>query len=262
LRALLSDLAVDGRLEIVDTTRSTNDDARRLAAAGAPSGTVVVANAQSSGRGRMGRSWHSARGLGIYVSVLFRPSHGVEHLTRWTLASALAGCESCLDAAGLVVDIEWPNDLYHEGRKLGGCLTELRSVGGSVREVIVGTGFNVNHAASDFPQSLAGRATSLARARGGVKIDREALAAAYVSRLGSRIRDLERGAWSELREAWYRRAPRARGRAVCVRRPEGQGEFHGVTRGVDDAGALQVEHAEDGSIVTLRPGEAIVLKEA
>lgn len=246
------------RVEILETTESTNDDIRRLAAEGSPSGTVVVANHQRSGRGRLGRRWHSAPGLGVYVSVLFRPGSTVVAPTRWTLISALAGCETCRRAAHCEVEIVWPNDLYHGGRKLAGTLTELRSVGGAVREIVVGTGFNVHHTSSDFPVDLRGRATSLAMACGAQDLDRERLAAVYVERLAARLQALEGGAWNELREAWYLCAPGARGSRVALRRPGGA-DLVGVTRGIDDSGALRLESL-DGSIVTVQFGESLVTK--
>jgi BirA family biotin operon repressor/biotin-[acetyl-CoA-carboxylase] ligase len=248
-------------VEILETTGSTSDEVRRLAAAGSPSGTVVVANHQRSGRGTLGRRWHSAPGLGVYVSVLFRPrGSAVGAPTRWTLISALAGCEACRHAARCEVEVVWPNDLYHGGRKLAGTLTELRSVSGVVQEIVVGTGFNVHHRSSDFPPDLRGRATSLAMACGARNLDRETLAAVYVECLAARLRALENGAWDELREAWYGCAPGARGSRVVVRRP-GSPDVVGVTRGIDDTGALRVESG-DGSILTVRSGESLVTKGA
>jgi BirA family biotin operon repressor/biotin-[acetyl-CoA-carboxylase] ligase len=263
LRGLLSAIAFVRRVEVVESTGSTNDDARRLSRQGAPSGTVVIANHQRIGRGRLGRSWHSAPGLGLYISVLIRPSRPVDAPTRWTLASALAACEACLAVGCEDVVIEWPNDLYHDGRKLAGTLTELRSVGGSVEEVIVGTGFNVNHDAEDFPTDLTRQATSLAMALGGRPVDRERLASAYVERLGARVALLERGGWDALVAEWTRRAPRASGARVEVRSPRAAegGRFEAVTRGVDANGALRVERP-DGTIVSVHSNASVASLEA
>ena len=189
-----------------------------------------------------------------------RPSGAVEAPTRWTLASALAGWEACLSAAGCELEIEWPNDLYHEGRKLAGTLIELRSLAGTVQEILVGTGFNVHHAPADFPTSLATRATSLAMVTGETEIDREALACAFVERLGARVAMLEGGRWDEIRDAWSERAPRARGARVRIQRHD-RGEVQtGMTRGVDDRGALCVERP-DGSVTHVRPGDTVVTLE-
>ena len=263
LHRLLSDSSFVRRVEVLESTGSTNDDARRLSREGAPSGTVVVANHQRSGRGRLGRSWHSPPGLGLYLSVLIRPMRPVEAPTRWTLASALAACEACgaLGCEGVV--IEWPNDLYHDGRKLAGTLTELRSLGGSVEEVIVGTGFNVNHGAEDFPAVLENRATSLAIVLDGRPVDRERLASLYVERLGALVALVERGGWDDLVAEWSRHAPSAVGARVTVRDPHGhEGEgYEALTRGVDDSGALRVERP-DGTIVSIHSNASITWLEA
>jgi BirA family biotin operon repressor/biotin-[acetyl-CoA-carboxylase] ligase len=263
LQRLLSDSSFVRRVEVRDSTGSTNDDARRLSRDGAPSGTVVVANHQRSGRGRLGRAWHSAPGLGLYLSVLIRPVRPVVAPTRWTLASALAACEACgaLGCEGVV--IEWPNDLYHGGRKLAGTLTELRSLGGSVEEVIVGTGFNVNHNAEDFPVVLENRATSLAMVLDGRPVDRERLASLYVERLGALVALVEGGGWEDLVAEWSRHAPGAVGTLVVVNGPHGHEDerYEALTRGVDDRGALRVERP-DGTIESIHSNASVTWLEA
>lgn len=263
LRRLVSQISFVRHLEVRESTGSTNDDARRLSTEGAPSGTVVIANHQRSGKGRLGRVWHSAPGLGLYVSVLIRPSRPTAAPTRWTLASALAAWEACRDLGCADLVIEWPNDLYHEGRKVAGTLTEIRTVGSEVQEVIVGTGFNVNHGHGDFPRALETHATSLALASGGRATDRERLAARYVDRLGFRAALLEEGGWGEIVAEWIHRAPNAWGARVEVRAAPGTSSecFRGVTRGVDDSGALRVER-DDGTIVPVHSNGSISLMEA
>jgi BirA family biotin operon repressor/biotin-[acetyl-CoA-carboxylase] ligase len=243
------------RLVVVERTASTHEDARRLAAEGAPSGTVVVADAQSAGQGRRGRSWFSPSGLGVYLSVVIRPSGRSPVLTHWTLAASLAACEACIDGTGASVGIEWPNDLVHGGRKLAGILTSARSAGRAAEELVVGTGFNVNHTERDFPPELAPRATSLRIALGGSVVDRERLAALYLRRLATCAQALENGGAGELLEHWARRAPRASGARVEVR-PEGQPSFDGTTRGIDPAGALRVQR-DDGAVIAVHWGEAV-----
>ena len=183
--------------------------------------------------------------------------------TRWTLASALAACEACgaLGCEGVV--IEWPNDLYHDGRKLAGTLTELRSLGGSVEEVIVGTGFNVNHGAEDFPAVLENRATSLAIVLDGRAVDRERLASLYVERLGALVALVECGGWDDLVAEWSRHAPSAVGARVAVSGAHGhEGEgYEALTRGVDDSGALRVERP-DGTIVSIYSNASVTWLEA
>ena len=112
------------QLIVEERVGSTNDRIRELAATGAEEGTVVIAESQSRGRGRLGRSWLSRPGLGLYLSVLFRPRAPIPELTRWTLAAAVAACAACRQVGGCKVEIDWPNDLVHDGRKLGGLLAD------------------------------------------------------------------------------------------------------------------------------------------
>ena len=107
---------------------STNDVLRKMAAAGAPEGTAVVAGAQTAGRGTKGRAWHSAPGRGLYLSVLLRPA-GFD-LSLLTLAAGLAARDAVRSSHGLDVRLRWPNDIVFDGRKLGGILCETRIQGG------------------------------------------------------------------------------------------------------------------------------------
>jgi BirA family biotin operon repressor/biotin-[acetyl-CoA-carboxylase] ligase len=201
----------------------------------------------------MGRQWHSAAGLGLYVSVLFRPERPLREATRWTLAAALAACQACRAVDGCQVEIEWPNDLQFQGRKLGGILTEMRSAGRSPRELIIGLGLNVHHAEVDFPPALRSIATSLRLAGGRGEPDGELLAAKYISGLGELSGRLERGAWDEIAVEWQRLAPGCKGRAVRVD-PEG---FQGRTCGIDAEGGLLVRNGE-GVTIAVRMADAVV----
>ena len=140
---------------------STNDVARRLAAAGAPAGTVVVADEQVAGRGRAGRAWSSPAGLGLWLSLVARPAS----LPQPALLPLLVGLEAAraLDpfVAGGRVEIKWPNDLLLQGRKLAGILCEAAWAGETPAFVVVGIGVNVLHGPEDFPAELRSRATSL-----------------------------------------------------------------------------------------------------
>jgi BirA family biotin operon repressor/biotin-[acetyl-CoA-carboxylase] ligase len=163
-------------------TGSTNDVVHRLAQASEPEGTVVFAESQSAGRGQFGREWDSRAGLGLWFSILLRPQWPAHQITQITPMVAVSVADTVIASAGIAVVIKPPNDIYFEGRKLGGILTEART--GSNPYAVVGIGINVNHSAADFPDSLAARATSLAQIVGWA-IDREVLAAQLLSNLGS-----------------------------------------------------------------------------
>ncbi len=144
-----------------DTIDSTNTRAKELASAGAPHGTVIVAGQQSQGRGRMGRSFHSPAGLGLYLSVILRPACKPEELMHLTCACGVAACDAVLSSSGIRPGIKWTNDLVIGSRKLGGILTELSLSEGMVNYAVLGIGINCGHELTDFPPELRDFVTSL-----------------------------------------------------------------------------------------------------
>lgn len=146
---------------------STNDLAAARARDGAPEGLVVAADAQSGGRGRLGRIWHSPPGDNVYLSIVLRPRRSPAEIPPLTLLAGAAVARA-LGGFGVQARLKWPNDVFVEEagspRKLAGILTEMSSEGERVGHVVVGLGLNVNTV--DFPPELAGRATSLRRLLG------------------------------------------------------------------------------------------------
>ncbi len=140
-------------------TDSTNRVAMELAYAGEAEGTVVLAEEQSAGRGRSGRSWHSERGTGIYITLILRPKLSPVQAPLLTMLAGLSVHEAVLAQTGLNTELKWPNDLLLGGKKLGGILTEMHAEPSQVRFVIVGIGINVNQ--EKFPAELSAIATSL-----------------------------------------------------------------------------------------------------
>ena len=143
------------------TIDSTNTYAKSLAQQGAPHGTIVVAESQSAGRGRLGRSFHSPAGSGLYLSFILRPNCQAKELMHLTCAAAVAACDAVESVAGIRPGIKWTNDLVYGKRKLGGILTELGLNGDRVDYAVVGIGINCNQALEDFPAELQDMATSL-----------------------------------------------------------------------------------------------------
>ena len=153
-----------GPVHHFDEVASTNDLAKELAAKGAPEGTLVVAEAQTGGRGRLGRQWDSPPGTGLYVSLLLRPPLPPTEMPQITLTTAVAVARALKRVTGAAPGIKWPNDLLLAGRKLGGILTEMETESEQIRHVVVGLGLNVNNPA--FPEELEPIATSLVLATG------------------------------------------------------------------------------------------------
>jgi BirA family biotin operon repressor/biotin-[acetyl-CoA-carboxylase] ligase len=138
---------------------STNDVAKTLAQAGAETGTVVIADEQTSGRGTKGRGWHSAKGRGLYASVILRPQR--RDIALLPAAAGLAVSDAIKLAAGLETRLKWPNDVVWHGRKIAGVLSEAAFLGSAASHVVVGIGINVRHSRRDFPAEIAPAATSL-----------------------------------------------------------------------------------------------------
>jgi BirA family biotin operon repressor/biotin-[acetyl-CoA-carboxylase] ligase len=217
----------------LDATDSTNARAAALAEEGAPHGTVVVADSQTAGRGRLGRKWVSPPGCNIHVSLLLRPGIPNAEAPRLSLVAGVALADA-VEAAGVPCALKWPNDLYLAGRKTGGILAEMASNPDRVRYVVVGAGVNVNLEQDDLPGELAGKATSL-RIHAGRTFPRAALLARFLDAFAARYGDFLAGGFPAVHPDWQRR-DFLRDRRVRIRRPEGEG--WGVARGVDADGAL------------------------
>ena len=183
LRHLPPDHPWGQSLIFFDCIGSTNTKARELAKAGAPSGTVLIADRQTGGRGRLGRSFHSPSGLGLYFSLILRPECHATQLMHLTCAVAVAACDAVEKASGLHPGIKWTNDLVWGRRKLGGILTELGlNPDGTVDYAIIGIGINCCQEAEDFPEDIRPIAASLAMVT-GKPMDRSRLAAALMETL-------------------------------------------------------------------------------
>ena len=148
LRKLPEDFPWKDTIRHFPTVNSTNTLAKELAQAGAPHGTVLIADAQTGGRGRMGHSFHSPAGSGIYLSVILRPNCHASQLMHLTCATGVAMCSAVKATTGITPGIKWTNDLVCGTNKLGGILTELSlEPDGHVRYAVVGIGINCNQAA-------------------------------------------------------------------------------------------------------------------
>ncbi|HEX6922433.1 MAG TPA: biotin--[acetyl-CoA-carboxylase] ligase [Bacillales bacterium] len=157
-----------------ESVSSTQEIAHKLAREGAGEGTIVVADEQTVGRGRLGRPWHSPKGTGIWASLILKPHIPPQQAPQLTLLAAVGVVKGIRQATGLECDIKWPNDILVHGKKLVGILTELQADPDQVNSVIVGMGMNVNVEESDFPADLQRIATSI-RIEAGREIDRAEL---------------------------------------------------------------------------------------
>ena len=253
LNALSSEYPWGDRFHFIPETGSTNDDLKAMAKQGAPHGTVVLADRQTGGHGRLGRSFHSPGGKGIYMSILLRPKCAPTELMHLTCAAAVAMCDALEEAVGLRPGIKWTNDLVFQKRKLGGILTELSlDKKGMVDYAIIGIGINCCQQEADFPEDIRDIAGSLTLATGQM-VDRSRVAAAMMEALHVMSCTLFSGSFVMLRQ--YRRDCVTLGQDVSILR--GDDIFHAHALDVDGSGALIVRY-EDGSVEAVNSGEVSV----
>jgi BirA family biotin operon repressor/biotin-[acetyl-CoA-carboxylase] ligase len=160
-RLLSSDMLIGREILFFDSVSSTNTVAMEMAANGCKEGTIVMADSQTGGKGRLGRSWISPPGKNLYASIVLRPSTPPRDATALTLLSAVAVASAIRRSTPIAATIKWPNDIIADGRKIGGILTEIKADMDSINYAVVGIGVNVNLAASDMPDEIKNIATSI-----------------------------------------------------------------------------------------------------
>lgn len=219
---------------------STNQVTAELAQAGAPEGVVVVADHQTAGRGRRGRSWEAGPGSSLLVSVLTRPAPGTGPPTLLTVACGLAAAGACLDGAGFLPGLKWPNDVVVDDRKLGGILAEVMAGGPAPPAVVLGLGLNL---AGPVPVAGAIAADEVA----GRPVDRDALLGFFLDRLEQQYARLSTSSGRDRVLAEFRERCVTLGRDVRVDVPGG---------GVREGRAADI--APDGSLMLAVSGERTV----
>jgi BirA family transcriptional regulator, biotin operon repressor / biotin---[acetyl-CoA-carboxylase] ligase len=235
-------------------TDSTNSNALELATKGAPHGTVVLAEEQTAGRGRLGRTWYSERSKGIYCSVILRPPLSPASAPALSLMAGLAAQAALNSSTGLPVDIRWPNDLLINRRKVCGILTEMSAEVDRLHAVVIGLGVNVNH--TEMPPELKGIATSL-RIEGGKPYSRIHVLVLLLKELERYYRVLLERGTGEIAECWAAASTYARGKRILVR--TGSGEYEAVTAGLDSTGALRIRR-DNGAEESLVSAEVLEVK--
>lgn len=247
-----------GLVHVFSTVDSTHTVLKGLAAAGAPGGTVVLADHQTGGRGRRGRSFVSPAGVGVYLSYLLRPRAGFENAPFLTGWAAVAAADAIQSAYGVEVGIKWVNDLVLNRRKVGGILVEASAEGGRgvVDTFAIGIGVNVNEGPGDFPGELSEMATSLAMEGGGGELDRVRLAAELVKALDVLGAEWPSGTGYLERYRELCLTPGSEITAYPQMLESGNGR-EGTALAVNGDFSLKVEFA-DGTIENLRSGEASV----
>jgi BirA family transcriptional regulator, biotin operon repressor / biotin---[acetyl-CoA-carboxylase] ligase len=219
-------------------TGSTNDVARGLAREGAPEGTLVLAEHQTAGRGRLSRRWHAPPGSSLLLSLIFRPPLAPAHIQQLTMVCGLAVLDAIAASTGLQAGLKWPNDVLVHGSKVGGILTEVELRGEQVEHAIVGVGLNVNLDRAQLPRDLPGPASSLSSELGR-PVDRLSLLQSLLQAV--EVRYVALCAGESPHQAWAE-ALTTLGQRVVVE--QGEERLEGVAEDVEANGALLLRLAD------------------
>ncbi|HEY7585212.1 MAG TPA: biotin--[acetyl-CoA-carboxylase] ligase [Candidatus Deferrimicrobiaceae bacterium] len=234
-------------------TDSTNSRAAELAGKGAAHATVVCADAQTSGRGRLGRKWESPPGVNLYLSLLLRPPLDPAKAPQLTLVAAIALAAAIEDVSGLRASLKWPNDLFLSGRKAAGILAEMAADPDCLRHVVIGVGLNVNAESSGFPAELREKATSL-KISAGRPFRRVDVLARFLDSFAECYGAFMSGGFKALLPEWNRRDALL-GKRVLLR--HGLEEDRGRALGVDDSGRLLFRREGAHRTVKVASGEIL-----
>ncbi len=245
------------KLYYLESTGSTNTDAKRLAEEGEPHGTTIVANMQTAGKGRRGRTWQSPAGANTYFTILLKPDFSPDKASMLTLVMALSVAEAIEEITGLKADIKWPNDIVVHKKKVVGMLTEMSTTPemDEIQYVVIGVGTNVNYdSPENFPEELRPTATSL-RMEAGHLINRAALTERMLAWFEVNYEKFEETLdLSGLMDSYEKHLINV-GAQVRVLDPAG--EYTGISRGINAVGELLVEK-ENGETINVYAGEVSV----
>jgi len=230
---------------------STNRLALEMGAQGAPEGLVIFAEEQTKGRGRLGRTWVSPKGTGLYFSVLLRPKLALADVPKLTLTAAVSVAEALEEVTGIHPKIRWPNDLLVDGNKICGILTEMGAEADRIGYVVLGIGLNVNTDAKKLPEN----STSI-WAQTGRAHDRNEIAARILVKLDAHVRQIVSGKFSELAEKWEERSAVTGKRVAATTHG---GHIEGAALGIDEDGALWIRQ-DSGIRSKILSGDILFLR--
>ncbi|MGG1573851.1 biotin--[acetyl-CoA-carboxylase] ligase [Fictibacillus sp. NRS-1165] len=226
-----------------ESVKSTQEIAQKLSYEQKPEGTLVVADEQTGGRGRLGRPWQSPKGTGIWMSLILRPDIPLQKTPQLTLLAAVSVTKAIYKVTGLHAEIKWPNDILIKGKKTVGILTELQAEADRVHAVIIGIGLNVNVTSEDFNEDVREIATSL-KIESGKETKRAELIAAILEEMELLYQEYLRNGFGLIKLLWEGYA-HSIGRRIRVRSASQQ--LEGVAKGITDEGILLLED-DDGKV--------------
>ncbi|MCL4456400.1 MAG: biotin--[acetyl-CoA-carboxylase] ligase [Nitrospirae bacterium] len=255
---------VGKKIIFLETVNSTNTHAMELAGKGCEEGSVVIADAQTGGKGRLGRKWLSPAGKNIYMSIVLKPQLSPRDATILTLMSAVSCATAVKKCSSIPVTIKWPNDLMVSGKKLGGILTEIKADMDRISHAVIGIGINVNIDPTDMPAEIGSFATSLkieqksgsAEVWNGYDFPRTLVAIEIIKELDRWYSILLNTGKKPITDAWMLLSSTI-GRTVKV--TVGNAVFTGIAEGIDDEGMLMLK-LPDNSIKKINSGDIAILR--
>ncbi len=252
MKSVLTAKWAGAKLYYFDTLDSTNTKAKKLAEEGAPHGTLVIANQQSSGKGRRGRTWESPANTGIWMTLVLKPDMNPTNASMMTLVMALAVAKACNEITNVRCSIKWPNDIVLNNKKICGILTEMSAEMDCINHIVIGVGINANM--DEFPDELKEKATSIKMEK-GAKIKRAQLINKVMMHFEEEYELFMRNEELTLQTATYNDLLVNKGKEVVVLEPSNQ--YNGIAHGINQKGELLVEKV-DGQVIQVYAGEVSV----
>ena len=256
LEKILAGKLIGHKIHFYQEIGSTNDEAYQLGTAGSPEGTVVIADSQTKGKGRLQRVWHSPSGSNIYTSIILRPNLKPDRAPQISILAGVAVAEIMDNFCPGMVNLKWPNDVLLNGKKVCGILAQMKTSASRVDFIILGIGINVNINYNQLPQDIKNTATSLA-IETGRKISRQELIISLYENLAKWYKKLIADGFSTVKEKWLSMAPMIGKRVQIV---SGDEVISGKALGIDEQGSLVLLTVGDKKI-KVSAGDATILKE-
>ncbi len=238
------------KIYFFENLASTNATAVELAHAGCPDGTIIIADAQSAGRGRMARTWSSPPRVNIYMSIVLRPTFELRDAAILTLLAGVACARALRICSECEVSLKWPNDLLIGTRKIGGILTELRADPDRIQFAVIGIGINVNYYRSSMPDEIAEIATSVAH-EAGKRVSRSAVLACLIREMDAWLNILAADGKRPILDAWLALSSTI-GKTVTI--ATARESLRGRAEALDDDGFLMVR-LENGVLQRVHAGD-------
>jgi BirA family biotin operon repressor/biotin-[acetyl-CoA-carboxylase] ligase len=243
------------KIHYYSETESTNDEAFSLGIAGAPEGTVFIADSQSGGKGRMQRVWHSPAGSNIYTSVLLRPQIESSQTSQIPITAGVAVAEVLDDYCPGKIKLKWPNDILIDEKKVCGILTQARITAKEIDFVVLGMGINVNIGRNQLPEEIRDSATSLSIETGG-EISRMELIISLYENLAKWYKRLLQSGFSQVKEKWLSLTPMIGQTIQVIFRDE---TIMGKATGLDEDGSL-ILLTDKNETLLVSAGDATIVK--